>query len=126
MSSFDRFTKIILDTNVLNHIFTEQIVDGEKILKLLQKYQDRLWIPNTVYQEFLQLDFNKFISNKESDFKKISGKLKNEYDVYKHKVEVISNEAKKMGFFDWNNFIQNYLEDLTDFFDAKKQKMKVF
>lgn len=124
LTSFDKYTKIILDTNILNHIFTEQINDGEKMVKLLQNYQEQLWIPFTVYKEFSQLDFDKFIENKKNEFKKISGSLRNEYDVYKHKVEAISGDAKSKGFFDWNNFIQSFLAQSNNFFDAKKGEME--
>lgn len=41
-------TKIILDTNILNHIFSQQINDGARILALLKKFKNNLWIPYTV------------------------------------------------------------------------------
>ena len=97
-------TTIILDTNILNHIFSQQINDGEKILALFKKYRNKLWIPYTVYKEFKKIDIHKLKQDRKNEFNKIAGNLKNEYTNYVNKVTSISIEIKSKGFFEWDNF----------------------
>lgn len=115
---------IILDTNILNHIFSQQINDGEKILALLKKYENILWIPNTVYEEFNQIDIDKLKQDRKKDFKNIASNLKNEYTNHVHKVTSISNEIKSKGFFEWDNFVESHIQKLNEHFESLKEEMK--
>ena len=118
------YATIILDTNILNHIFSQQINDGEKILALFKKYKNKLWIPNTVYKEFKQIDIDKLKQDRKKDFKNIAGNLTNEYTNHVHKVTSISNEIKSKGFFEWDNFVESYIQKLNEHSERLKEEMK--
>lgn len=115
---------IILDTNILNHIFSQQINDGERILALFEKYKDKLWIPYTVYKEFEQIDIDKLIQDRTKEFKNIASSLMNEYTNHVHKVNSISNEIKSKGFFEWDIFVKSYIRKLNEHHDKLKEKIK--
>lgn len=117
-------TTIILDTNILNHIFSQQINDGEKILALFKKYRNKLWIPYTVYKEFKKIDIDKLKQDRKNEFNKIAGNLKNEYTNYVNKVTSISIEIKSKGFFEWDNFVDSHIQKLNEDIERLKEKMK--
>lgn len=116
-------TKIILDTNILNHIFSQQINDGARILALLKKFKNKLWIPYTVYEEFNQINFEKLKQDRKKEFKKISANLKNEYSNFIQKITSISNEIKSKGFFEWDNFVDSHIQKLNEDFKKKEKEM---
>ena len=124
MEFWKEYKKIILDTSILNHIFTVQIMEGEKILELLKSHQEQLWIPHTVYEEFSKFDQEEFIKRKQKEWKATKTNLKNETEAYRHKIEKIYSGTKNKGFYDWNIFLESYISELKNINTLNEQKIK--
>ncbi|MFR1905731.1 MAG: PIN-like domain-containing protein [Clostridium neonatale] len=99
---FKKVTKIILDTSVLNHLFSHNINIGAEILAILNLYKEDVWIPNTVYKEFLKIDEKKLIASKVKEYKDIGKCLKEEYNSFNQKVQNIFMKVDNNKLFeDW-------------------------
>ena len=124
MIQIDDFTVIILDTNILNHIFTQQIVDGKAILSLLKKYKENIWIPFTVYSEYKENNFELLQCNKMKAFKKNSADIKNEYEAFIQKMCKLRNNSKSNGFFEWDSYLLNAIKNLEENLKEEAEKVK--
>ena len=124
MIQIDDFTLIVLDTNILNHIFTQQIVDGKAIVSLLIKYKKNLWIPYTVYSEFKENDFELLKRNKIKAFKRYSTEIKNEHDAFLQKMGKLLNNSKSNGFFEWDSYLTESIKILEKSINDEAGKVK--
>lgn len=133
---FKKVTKIILDTSVLNHLFSHNINIGAEILAILNLYKEDVWIPNTVYKEFLKIDEKKLIASKVKEYKDIGKCLKEEYNSFNQKVQNIFMKVDNNKLFeDWEeikdklnfklNEILDTIEDKNESIDISNYKIKV-
>lgn len=114
MIQIDEFTSLVLDTNILNHIFTQHIREGKAILSLLKKYKANIWIPFTVYSEYKLIDFEQLKKKKKEEFKKSSASIKNAYKTFLGEMYKLQNNSKNNGFFEWDSYLARAIERLEN------------
>jgi|GEM_PF-3961171 hypothetical protein len=118
MVKIDEFTSLVLDTNILNHIFTQHIREGKAILSLLKKYKANIWIPSTVYREYKLINFEELIKKKKKEFKNSSANIKNAYQTILIEMYKLQNNSKSNGFFE----LDSYLSEAIDRLENNKKK----
>lgn len=124
MIQIGKFTLLVLDTNILNHIFTQHIEDGKAVLSLLKRYKENLWIPFTVYSEYKANDFVQLKQNKVREFNKNSGSIKNEYAALISKMQQLQNNSKNKGFFEWDSYLSDTIIKLRDITKKETEEIK--
>lgn len=113
MEPIDSRTKIVLDTCVLNHLFSNNISIGANILAILTKYKENVWIPYTVYTEFLKINNEELISKKTKAFKSIGSDFSSLHQELKQKAQKVFIDIQRQDFEQWKS-IEEEIKRITD------------
>lgn len=119
-------TKVILDTSVLNHLFTDNIDIGAEVLGVLNLYKENVWIPYTVYDEFLKINNEDLINKKIRDYKKIGSELSNEYEKFNQEIQKIYMNVNKNNYHKWKvseEKIVNKLKEIKEIIIESKKNI---
>lgn len=103
MNLIDKETVIVVDTSILNHIIYKNMSIGSKVLDLLIKYKKNIWIPFTVYEEFLKVNADKFVDDKVKSFKKIKSDFTKIHSELENKLKGTFIEINKQDYIHWKN-----------------------
>lgn len=126
MKPFDSKTKIVLDTCVLNHLFSNNISIGAKILAILTKYKENVWIPYTVYTEFSKINNEELLSKKVKAFKSIGNDFSSLHQELKQKTQKIFIDVHRQDFEQWKDVevdINRITDELYTKISAYKKQM---
>ena len=126
MEPINNKTKIILDTCVLNHLFSNNISIGAKILAILAKYKENVWIPYTVYTEFLKINNEDLITKKVKAFKNIGNDFSTLYQEYSQKMQKVFIDIQRQDFEQWKSVeggIQSIFNNLSDTISTYKKQL---